>query len=122
LTLHIALHFLVPVLVALVVYRGRWRRAALLMLATMAVDLDHLLAVPVYDPERCSINFHPLHSTLAIVLYAAVFVAPLVIGRGRSRSDLSPRAWMVHVLGLGLLIHMALDGSDCLRQAAGWGG
>ena len=116
--LHIALHFLVPIAVALVVYRDRWRRAALLMVATMAVDLDHLLAVPVYDPDRCSINFHPLHSTLAIVLYAVMFVAPLVIGRDRKSPGLDPRAWVVHVIGLGLLTHMALDWGDCLRQAA----
>ena len=116
--LHIASHFLVPWFVGLVVYRGRWFRAALLMAATMAVDLDHLLAVPVYDPNRCSINFHPLHSTLAVVLYAAAFVTPLLLGRNRNGRDLRPSAWTVHVLGLGLLIHMALDWSQCLRQAA----
>jgi hypothetical protein len=48
--LHLASHFLVPVLLGLVAYPARWYRASLLMVATMAVDLDHLLAVPVYDP------------------------------------------------------------------------
>ena len=28
------------------------------MLTTMLIDLDHLLANPVFDPDRCSINFH----------------------------------------------------------------
>jgi hypothetical protein len=116
--LHLASHFLVPVLLGLVAYPARWYRASLLMVATMAVDLDHLLAVPVYDPNRCSINFHPLHSTLAVVLYAAAFVTPLLIGRDRSGRNLRPGAWVVHVVGLGLLVHMALDWSECLRQAA----
>ena len=114
--LHIASHFVIPLLVSLVAYRARWRRAALLMAATMAVDLDHLLASPVYDVNRCSINFHPLHSTLAIALYAAAFAAPLLCGRDRNGGGLRPSAWAVHVMGLGLLIHMALDGSECVRR------
>jgi hypothetical protein len=113
--LHIASHFLVPLLVGLVAYRARWQRAALLLAATMAVDLDHLLATPVYDPNRCSINFHPLHSTLAIAIYAAAFIAPLLIGRHGSNRGMKPSAWVVHVIGLGLLIHMALDWIECVR-------
>ena len=35
----------------------------------MFVDLDHLLANPIYDPCRCSIGFHPLHNYFAIVIY-----------------------------------------------------
>ena len=67
------------------------------MLLTMLVDADHLLADPVFDPERCSIGFHPLHTAPAIVLYAG-----LALFR-RTR-----------LVGLGLLIHMALDALDCL--------
>ena len=40
------------------------------MISTMIVDLDHLLATPIYQADRCSINFHPLHSYYAIVIYA----------------------------------------------------
>ena len=32
------------------------------------IDLDHLLADPVYAPDRCSIGFHPLHTAPAVVL------------------------------------------------------
>jgi hypothetical protein len=67
------------------------------MTATMLVDLDHLLAAPVYDPDRCGIGFHPLHSYAAILLYAVLGVFP------RTR-----------LVGLGLVIHMALDAMDCL--------
>jgi len=94
--LHLLLHLLVPGAVARVFFRTRWRHAWLVMLATMAVDLDHLLATPLYDPNRCSIGFHPLHTAPAIALYVALAAWP------RTR-----------LVGVGLLIHMALDGVDC---------
>jgi hypothetical protein len=94
---HIMLHGLVPLLAAFVFYRRQWRRAWLIMLATMLVDLDHLLADPIYDPDRCSIGFHPLHTAPAIAVYALLLV---------------PR--VTRLPALGLVIHMALDGLDCL--------
>ncbi|EKE68684.1 DUF6122 family protein [Gallaecimonas xiamenensis] len=96
--LHMVLHFLVPLLLALGFWRARWRLATLVMWATMAVDLDHLLATPVFDPLRCSIGFHPLHQGWAIGLYLVLALIP------KSR-------WV----GVGLLVHMALDGLDCLK-------
>ena len=94
--LHLALHFLIPGVVAGVFFRSRWKRAWLIMLLTMVVDVDHLLADPVFDAERCSIGFHPLHSYWAIPVYVILAVYP------RTRLP-----------GLGLVIHMALDGIDC---------
>lgn len=113
--LHIALHVVVPIVIVLAFYRGLWRHAVPIVLATMVVDLDHLLAVPIYDPERCSINFHPLHTTPAIALYAALFLFPLVLGSRKDVPRLRPAARALHLIGLGLLIHMALDWSDCLH-------
>ncbi len=111
---HIILHFIVPTIVALTFYRTQWRHAALLLIATMAVDLDHLLATPIYDPERCSIGFHPLHTMPAILAYGLLFLLSILIGRSRANSTLQPTARFLHLIGLGLLIHMALDWSDCL--------
>ena len=99
-TVHLLAHVLVPGAVALLFFRSRWRYAWLVMLATMMVDLDHLLADPVFDPERCSIGFHPLHSLPAILVYALALALPLL-----------------RLVAVGLLIHMGLDGTDCLRQA-----
>jgi hypothetical protein len=93
---HLLLHFIVPLTVALLWFRDRWQRAALIMIATMLVDADHLLAQPIYDPGRCSIGFHPLHTWPAILAYVALFTY------ARTR-----------LIGLGLLIHMALDAVDC---------
>lgn len=97
---HMALHALVPLAVALAFHRHRWRRAWLIMLAAMLVDLDHILADPIFDPERCSIGFHPLHSGPAIAAYAALTL---------------PAA--TRLPATGLLIHMAVDASDCLYQS-----
>ncbi len=72
------------------------KRAWLVMLLANLVDLDHLLADPIYDPCRCSIAFHPLHSYVAIALYVVM---------------LFPRP--SRTLALGLLLHMAWDRVDC---------
>jgi hypothetical protein len=94
--IHLLLHGAVPVLVAWIFFRDRWRRASLVMIATMLVDVDHLLAIPLYDPNRCSIGFHPLHTWPAILLYGLLAL---------------PKP--TRLIGIGLLIHMALDGIDC---------
>ena len=92
-----ALHLLVPGVVARWGFAERWWRAWGVMLATMIVDLDHLGAVPLFDPHRCSIGFHPLHTWPCIMAYLGLTALP------RTR-----------LIGLGLLIHMLLDGIDCV--------
>ncbi|WP_179952025.1 DUF6122 family protein [Marinicella rhabdoformis] len=93
---HILLHFLVPLLVAFWVFRKTLCQAVLVMWLTMLVDLDHLLATPVYDPMRCSMGFHPLHQWWFFVLYVLmVFWKP------------------TRIIGAGLVIHMLLDSLDC---------
>ena len=99
--LHLALHVAVPGLAAWLFFRPRWVRSWLVMLGTMVVDADHLLANPVFDPDRCSIGFHPLHTAPAIAAYALLALVP------RTR-----------LVGVGLLIHMMLDGIDCLWPLA----
>lgn len=102
-TIHIALHFLLPALVAAVFFRRDWRRAFLVMSATMLVDIDHLLASPVYDPGRCSIGFHPLHGLLPITVYLALCFAP-----------------RLRYVGIGLVVHMALDSLTCQLNNGVW--
>lgn len=112
--IHIALHLIVPLLAALLFYYSRWRHATVIMIATMMVDADHLLADPIYDPTRCSIGFHPLHTVTAIVIYALLFALPLVCGRKANGPGFHPTARLLHWVGLGLLIHMMLDWIDCM--------
>ena len=95
--IHLALHVLVPWIAARVVFPEIWKRAWLIMLATMVIDLDHLLAEPLYDPGRCSSGFHPLHTQWAVLAYALIAVMP-----------------STRVVGFGLLIHIILDSMDCI--------
>ncbi len=62
----------------------------------MVIDLDHLLAVPIFDSKRCSINFHPLHSYFAIGCYFLMLIP------NKTR-----------VFAIGLLLHIIADSLDC---------
>lgn len=93
---HYTLHLLVPGLIAYTFFRKEWKKAWLIMLATMLVDLDHLLATPIFELGRCSINFHPLHTYWAM----AVYVILLFFKKTR-------------IMAVGLLFHMLTDYNDC---------
>ena len=82
---HYGLHFLAPYFLAFLWGRSRQFKAYLILLATMLVDLDHLLAQPIFDPNRCSVGFHLLHSYPMIVLYALLCILPLSYGDGLAR-------------------------------------
>ena len=97
--LHILLHFAIPGVVAGLAFRDKWLTSWLVMMSSMIIDIDHLLANPIFDPNRCSIGFHPLHSTTAIILYPLLLLIP-----------------KLRLLGIGLLIHIGLDALDCLRM------
>ena len=47
--IHYGSHLLIPGLIAWVFFRNNWKVAWLIMIATMLVDLDHLLADPVFQ-------------------------------------------------------------------------
>jgi hypothetical protein len=95
-TAHLALHFTVPLLVAFLFFRENLKLSYLAMILTMLVDLDHLLASPIYDANRCSIGFHPLHQYWFIAIYLVM-------------SFFSK----TRLIGVGLIIHMSLDALDC---------
>lgn len=95
--LHVLLHFLVPGVIARLAFPKRWGLSWLIMSLTMFVDLDHILATPLYDPHRCSIGFHPLHSAPAVGIYTATLFVP-----------------KLRLIAIGLLVHMGLDLSDCI--------
>lgn len=94
---HYTLHFLAPGLIAWWFFRNEWKKAWLIMILTMLVDLDHLWAIPIFDPGRCSIGFHFLHSYYAISVYfLLLFWKP------------------ARIVAVGLLFHMFTDFQDCL--------
>ena len=107
------LHFAVPAAVAKLSYPKSFMKAWLIMMAAMLIDLDHLLADPIYDPGRCSIGFHPLHSSPALAGYLLLCVSPAV-ARRIDNARVSTVVSTLGLIGVGLVVHMVLDGADCL--------
>ena len=97
LILHYSLHFFLPLIIAILFFKKEWKKVYVIMMLTMIVDLDHLLADPIYQADRCSVNFHPLHSYYAIALYfmMSFFRKPF------------------NIIGIGLVLHMIADYTDC---------
>ncbi|MCP8898455.1 DUF6122 family protein [Gilvimarinus xylanilyticus] len=96
--IHYSFHFLVPVVFAKLFWKQHWPSAALIMIATMLIDTDHLLADPIFDPNRCSIGFHPLHTAWAGAVYACLLFIP---------------SWKWRAVAVGCLWHLATDSMDC---------
>lgn len=67
------------------------------MAAAILIDLDHLFADPIVDPDRCSVGFHYLHSYWITGVYLLLAIIP-----------------KTRLIGLGLVIHIVLDGLSCL--------
>ena len=74
-----------------------WKFASILLISSNLIDIDHLLATPIYDSTRCSINFHPLHSWYMFPLYfIGLFFKKYAF------------------LFVGIIMHLLLDYLDCL--------
>jgi|SRR5690606_1224942 len=96
---HYGIHFGLPLAIALLFFKSKWKVAFLIMISTMLIDLDHLLASPIFEANRCSINFHPLHTYYAMIVY----VVMLFFNKTR-------------LLGIGLATHILADAVDCLMM------
>lgn len=96
--IHYFLHFGFPFFIAFFFFKKEWQKIYLILIATMLVDVDHLLATPIFQANRCSIGFHYLHTYYAIAIYFILlfFRKPFKI------------------IGIGLLFHMLTDLIDCL--------
>lgn len=100
--LHISGHAVFPFVLGWIFWREHWWQAGLIMAATILIDIDHLMADPVYDPNRCSIGFHPLHTVWAGLAYLAMLTIP---------------SWKWRAVAVGCLLHLATDTGDCVMQA-----
>ena len=94
--LHYGIHFGFPLLVALLFFKSNWKVAYLIMAAGILIDVDHLLATPIFEANRCSIHFHPLHTNYAMVVYVLLLL---------------PKK--TRLIGLALCIHILADYVDC---------
>ena len=97
---HYFLHFIAIGAIAYWYDKEHWKRNWLILLATLLMDTDHLLADPIFDPNRCGIGFHPLHSFYAIGIYilGVIFIKHNII----------------RLIFIGLLFHVLTDFLDCL--------
>ncbi len=96
--IHYFLHFGFPFVIAFLFFRNEWLSVAFILLLTLLVDLDHLLATPVFQANRCGLGLHYLHTYIAIVLY----VVMLFLRRP------------FNIIGMGLMLHMFTDLIDCI--------
>ncbi len=94
---HYSCHILLPLVFARLLWKENWRNVYLIMLSTMLIDLDHLLADPVFDPNRCSIGFHPLHTWWAAIIYLSFLAIP---------------SWKWRAVSAGCLWHLCTDSID----------
>ena len=94
---HYGIHFIVPILIAFIFFKEYKWKAALILLLGIILDVDHLLANPIFDASRCSVNFHPLHSYWVIAVYIVLLLFK------------KTRIW-----GIAFLIHILADFVDCL--------
>lgn len=94
--IHYGIHFIVPIAIGLLFFKDQKLKVILILLAAICIDLDHLLANPVFDPYRCSVGYHPLHSYWAVGIYFLL----LVFKKTR-------------ILGFALLLHILADILDC---------
>lgn len=97
--IHYGIHFILPLCIALLFFKKIGIKAYIIMILGLLIDFDHVLANPIFDPNRCSINFHPLHSFYAIIIYVILCF---------------PKK--TRLIGLGLIIHIIADYADCLMQ------
>jgi hypothetical protein len=95
--IHYGTHFIVPIGVAYWGYPEKFKWALFVLWAAILIDIDHLWANPIFDPDRCSILFHPLHSIWAMIGYILL---------------LAPRKTRIY--GIALCLHMVADSLDCL--------
>lgn len=94
---HYGIHFLVPIAIGMFFFKENRNKAILVLWAGILLDLDHLLASPIFDVNRCSINFHLLHTYWAVIVYFILLF------------------WKkTRLLGLAFILHMIADAIDCL--------
>ncbi len=101
--IHYFSHLGLPLFIALIFFKSEWKKAYFILLATMLVDLDHLLADPIFQENRCSVGFHYLHTPYAMVVYVLMLFLKKPY----------------RIAGIGLVLHMITDFTDCMIMYAG---
>ncbi|WP_378185045.1 DUF6122 family protein [Aquimarina sp. W85] len=94
--IHYSFHFIIPLIISVYWYRKEWKQLYIYFILAMLIDIDHLWAHPIFDPNRCSVGFHTLHDTIPIIIYCLLLIPK------KSR-----------IIGAALLWHIVTDSIDC---------
>ena len=94
---HYGIHFILPIVIAFSFFKERRILVLFILWGGLLIDLDHLLSNPIYDANRCSLGFHPLHNYYAVACYFLLLI---------------PKK--TRLVGLALVIHILADFVDCL--------
>ena len=97
--IHYSFHLIVPIFFAKLFWNKNWMIASIIMISTILIDLDHLFATPIFEYNRCSIGYHPLHTIWACIFYCILFFM---------------RSWKLRAVSIGCLWHLTTDYIDCL--------
>ena len=97
--IHYFLHFVFPWFFAKKIDSQQQLKIYIIIVLTNLVDFDHFLADPIFDPNRCSIGSHPLHSAKALIFYFFLLLFP---------------NFYIRVISIGFILHMLTDSLDCL--------
>ena len=99
--MNILIHIISGVILSFIINyfdkKRNFKEILILIISSNFIDLDHLLANPIYDQYRCSINFHPLHNLYMLPLY--------IIGIFWKKYS---------YFFIGIMLHLMLDWADCL--------
>jgi hypothetical protein len=96
--IHYGFHFLVPLLFAFLLNKKHYKKTYLILLCTMLIDIDHILASPVFLANRCSIGYHFFHTVYFFPIYIALLFCK--------------NNW--RIIGIGLCWHIITDFVDCI--------
>lgn len=94
--IHYGMHWVIPMFISRVYYPHQFIRSAFILLMGNMVDIDHLWAMPMYAPYRCSIGFHTFHQLIPIIIYGILLLPA-----------------KTRIFAIGLLWHMLTDTVDC---------
>ncbi|NHF61147.1 hypothetical protein FK220_017475 [Flavobacteriaceae bacterium TP-CH-4] len=94
--IHYGIHFIVPLAIAFLLFKEHKVKVLLILWTGILIDIDHLLATPIFDPNRCSVGFHPLHTYWAMTVYLFLFLMR-----------------KTRIIGLALILHIIADSVDC---------
>lgn len=114
--IHYSGHFILPAFIIIGLQKGLKiqtpkRYSIFFVLMGNLIDLDHLFATPIFQNNRCSIDFHWLHLKEFFYIYFVLFILCLFFLKIIQSS--SNILFYSAAFFLGAWIHLFIDWQDC---------